>query len=174
MLFRAVTATGNLAADGNKWIHIACDHNATSNRIYKNGVLLNTTVYNAGSGIDDTVSLMGIGAEYVPTSGGFLGSIDEFKFYDRALSTAEIQADYNSWMHSSYLSPVKDSGAAANWDAMDWNAFVDVNNSVTVDYKDCSAADCSTAGEWQTNLRGNSPGTWETNIYADKDRKSVV
>jgi hypothetical protein len=100
----------------------------------------------------------------------FKGLIEETKIYNRALSAAEIQADYNSWMHSSYLSPVKDAGSAVNWDAMDWNAFVDVNNNVTVDYRGCSTADCSTAGDWQTNLRGNPPGTWESNIYADNNR----
>jgi hypothetical protein len=164
-----VSAAANLAADGNKWVHLACDHNATSTRIYKNGVLLNTSLYDASSGVDDAAATMNIGGDYIGGS-GLLGSIDEFKLYDRALSTAEIQADYNSWMHSNYDSPVKDAGEAVNWDAMDWNAFVDVNNNVTVDYRGCSTADCSTAGAWMGGFKSANTGNSQLNIYADNNR----
>lgn len=159
-----------------RWYHIVLVQTGTTPIIYVNGVAPAQTVtvttdqtwWANDTGYDNarigTYAPAGVQDNY------FNGFIDEVKIYDRALSAAEIQADYNSWMHSNYFSPVKDAGEAANWDAMDWNAFVDVNNAVTVDYRGCSTADCSTAGAWQTNLRGNPPGTWESNIYADNNR----
>jgi hypothetical protein len=155
--------------DGNRWHHIVGVHDTTSNKVYFDGMLVATLTLSAGQGIDDSAGTMHIGGDYIAGS-GFLGSIDEFKLYDRALSAAEIQADYNSWMHSNYFSPVKDAGAAVNWDAMDWNAFVDVNNSVTVDYRGCSAADCSTAGAWMGGFKSKNSGNTQTNIYADGNR----
>jgi len=156
--------------DANRWHHVAVVHSTTANTIYLDGNVIATTPYGASSGIDDSINKMVIGGDYTGSGGGYYGSIDEFKFYNRALSAAEIQADYNSWMASNYFSPVKDAGEAVNWDEMDWNAFVDVNNNVTVDYRGCSAADCSIAGAWNGAFKSANTGNLQTSIYADNNR----
>ena len=161
--------SANNALVANRWQHIAATLDGSTITIYVNGNVNGTPLAETKKP-EITTAKLEFGRAFSSASYDYSGYIDEIKIYNRALSAAEIQADYNSWMNSNYDSPVKDAGSAVNWDAMDWNAFVDVNNNVTVDYRGCSTADCSTAGDWQTNLRGNPPGTWETSIFADNNR----
>ena len=160
---------GNIDVNDGSWHHIVgVFSSSTLRQLYVDG---NYDVQDVTAAVIPPINkfCMGRWCDFSPGF-NFIGQIDEVKLYNRALSAAEIQADYNSWMKSNYFSPVKDAGANVNWDAMDWNALVDVNNNVTVDYRGCSTADCSSAGAWQTNLRGSPPGTWYSDIYADNNR----
>ena len=79
--------------------------------------------------------------------------IDEFKYYDRVLTPAEIQADYNAWMNGKYYSKVFDAESSVDWSTMEWGETTDENNTLTVDYRSCNDSACS--GEsWATGLAG--------------------
>jgi hypothetical protein len=74
----------------NKWYHLAGTWDGTSARVYVNGVLANTTVCTSAP----TMGTLIIGAR----SGGYLpllGSTDDVRIYNRALSPTEVQALYN-------------------------------------------------------------------------------
>ena len=74
-----------------RWTHLAAVAEGHSLRLYLNGLLdsENTTV---GSIVHNTGPFF-IGGDPWRPSGGFDGFIDEFKFFSRALTTDEIQAD---------------------------------------------------------------------------------
>jgi len=157
----------------NKWTHIVgvFDGSGVGNtgrlRVYANGVLAAAGSYNGTvpTTTPDTVYDVRIGTD---GEGGrlFSGFIEEVKIYSRALTVAEIQQDYNSWMvDAEYYSPVQDAGETADWDTIEWEEITDVNNSLTVDYRGCSTSDCGTAGDWLTGLSGG--GITHSNIHAD-------
>jgi hypothetical protein len=110
----------------NKWQFVCAVHNGSSYTgisVYINGVDV-TNVRSAGS--DKTP---GTGASYIgndPTSTyDFDGSIDEFRFYNRVLSSTEIMQLYQSGMSSvnKSLTNRLTSGLAGYWtmDGMDTN-----------------------------------------------------
>lgn len=148
-----------------QWIYLAFVHSA-DNKIYVDGMIeTDGAVYCPGGGMDAASKNLVVGAEFDTTTGGIIGFMDEFKFYDRVLTPDEIQQDYNAWMTAKYYSPIKDAGAAADWDDMKWYEDSDVNNHITVDYRGCQTSDCSSAGEWQTPLEGGN--TTHSTITAD-------
>jgi hypothetical protein len=152
-----------------RWYHVAVTYDKDAGgtdevKLYVNGTLDVTGDYSTAIGTNSDPT--GIGGSAEP----FQGYIDEVKIYDRALTTAEIAADYNSWMtNATYSSPIKDASAAANWDTIKWGEDTDVNNSLTIDYRGCSAADCSTAGAWMTGLSGGGEAGG-TALHADNNR----
>jgi hypothetical protein len=143
------------ASFNNKWNHlVGVIYSNYDAEIFLNG----TSVYydnNAGAGNlapTDGQQKLRICASYLTTTSYyFSGFIDELKIYNRALSAAEIYADYNSWMNSNYNSPIKDAGATVQWDNIQWQQLADVNNNVTVDYRSCDDAACD-AESWITGL----------------------
>lgn len=74
----------------NKWTFVATTWDSTSNKLYVNGQLENATS-TTGSGNSSTVT--NIGAEN--TSRQFIGSIDDVRIYNQALSAEDIQDLYN-------------------------------------------------------------------------------
>jgi hypothetical protein len=81
----------NLALD--KWTHISVTYDGSSQKFYKNGVLLNSvsktlTLLSSTSNLN--IGRYNGGANY------FAGKIDEPKIFPYARTKAQIQADYNS------------------------------------------------------------------------------
>ena len=82
----------------NQWTHFAATYDGSALTIYVNGILEGQTAYNGGifPGTNDLL----IGAALADAGGGalspFAGLIDEPATYNRAVSSAEIQAIYNA------------------------------------------------------------------------------
>ena len=153
----------------NEWVHVAVTFNGKNTVVhagpswnadqnfYINGVRSNTgaTYYGFGT-LTETKNPLRLGD-------GITGDVtlintrerwlDEFKYYDRVLTAAEIQEDYNAWMTSHYTSAVFDAGSSVDWSTMEWGETTDENNTLTVDYRSCNDSACS--GEsWATGLAG--------------------
>ena len=137
----------------NKWTHMSVSRSGTSVTFYVNGVQKGATQTLSNNKV---VYVSTIGCYYACTSNySYAGKLDELKIYNRTLTADEILQDYNSWMNSSYDSPIFDSAdAGTEWNTIIWDEITDVNNSITVDYRGCTASDCSSAGDWQTGLSG--------------------
>jgi Concanavalin A-like lectin/glucanases superfamily/Immunoglobulin domain len=94
----SVTLVSSNSLPLHQWTHFAATYDGSALRIYVNGVCDNQTAYHDGI-FPGTGDLL-IGAAVPNGSGGFLysfaGRIDEPAVYNRALSTAEIQAIYNA------------------------------------------------------------------------------
>jgi len=73
----------------NKWTHIAVSHNAGENKIYLNGVLVDTET--------DTTLGNGARASYIGrySSGYFEGNISEVAIYNSTLSANQVKTIYN-------------------------------------------------------------------------------
>jgi len=153
-----------VAVELNQWYHVCGVFAADDERhLYVDGTFRNTDTASV-----TPTAFIGTQIGYNVDSYPFPGIIDEVKIYNRALTTDEIAADYNSWMKSSYDSPIKDAGAKANWDTIRWQEATDVNNSLTVSYRGCSAADCAGASAFVGNLSGG--GIEHLNINVDGNR----
>jgi hypothetical protein len=80
--------TGYYVMDG-RWHHVAVTRNANTLTLYADGNLVNTASIAGSPNINNTTPFI---LGYSPC--GYLnGSIDEFKYYNTSLSSAEIQAD---------------------------------------------------------------------------------
>ncbi len=73
-------------------IHIVYDSASSSVKVYKNGVLDNTVPQNPFNFTSGTGFSVG---GYSSSSAGFEGLMDEFRFYKRALDSAEIAETWN-------------------------------------------------------------------------------
>ncbi len=75
----------------NTWVHYAFTYDGSRSRIYKNGILIGTTVQNISTVSNNSFS-MGV------TEGGGIGylngAVDELKIYNRALSASEVYEIY--------------------------------------------------------------------------------
>ena len=90
--------------DANNWYHLAWAVNSSGNSFYINGVK-QTLAYSGGSAnsnffVDDIATTQNYwigGAKYSSTSVNRFGYglIDEFKIWNRALSNAEVEAEYS-------------------------------------------------------------------------------
>ena len=86
----------------NAWSHVALVYDGSTIKTYLNGQILGSigatgTVRTAGNA--NTCAMIGNepnGCSATANGFGWLGSIDELDFFDRALTAAEIQAIYNS------------------------------------------------------------------------------
>ena len=148
------TVNGSTDIQSNEWYHIAITHDDGENDIY---LYLNGTIDGNDASFtnpaDQSNTVFKIGAR--GGSQEFKGQIDEFKFYDRVLSTDEIRADYNAWMTSaSYTSPVFAAKATAEWYTVGLDGTDDPNNSMTIDYRTCDNNACSTADGFTEGLSG--------------------
>lgn len=74
----------------NQWTHVAAVWDASSVKLYVNGIL-KTTVATTGVGLVGAQTI--VGAE--TTARQFLGSIDDVRIYNRVLSSAEIASLYS-------------------------------------------------------------------------------
>ena len=97
---RDVTTTGNprVTTNGSKYHHVVWVRDETNNsfRFYVDGVLV-TTVSNAGSGITSTGSTFRFGADTRDGSTVHNGAIPIIKAYDIALSTGQVQQNFNAY-----------------------------------------------------------------------------
>jgi len=83
----------------NQWYHIAYVYDGSTGKLYINGVLKDSASYTLST--TDSKVLIGIGRAICdPGECGwnnyFNGTIDELRIYDRALSSQEIQTQYQT------------------------------------------------------------------------------
>jgi hypothetical protein len=78
----------------NEWAVMTSTRNTTANfvRWYKNGVLTSSVASNYTQGLTGTQNIL-IGAGYVSS---YIGNIDYVAVYNRALSTQEVQQNFNA------------------------------------------------------------------------------
>lgn len=84
---------GNVLVPGT-WAHVVVSHGPLQDKIYLDGVLVNTK--DVGNPLNDTDFPLGIG--YNPIDGGnfMKGSIDDFRLYNRDLTDQEVLDLYNA------------------------------------------------------------------------------
>ena len=83
-------------ANVNKWYHVAYAFDSTSktHSLYRNGVLVASAANSAA--ITDQNTPLRIGRHSQYNFGTFLGTIDEVRIYQRALSVTEVLSDYSA------------------------------------------------------------------------------
>ena len=91
-LLKSATANTNVSSSQplalNKWYFISATYDGFTASIYVNGVLTGSTILAGGYAASPTPLVLGAASWY---SGGFTtGLIDDFTFYDRALSADEV------------------------------------------------------------------------------------
>lgn len=77
-----------------QWKHVVMVHNGTQDKIFFNGVLVNSK--NVSGALNDTKYPLGIGYNAVDGGNNFKGSLDEVEIYNRALSDSEVAALYTA------------------------------------------------------------------------------
>ena len=82
---------GNVLVVG-QWKHVVMTHDGVNDKIYMNGVLVNTKA-SAGP-LHKTKYPLGIGYDPIDKANFFDGSLDDIQIYSRALSDVEIAALY--------------------------------------------------------------------------------
>lgn len=119
--FQTAVVDSNSSIAINTWTHVVGTYarNGTSNviKIYVNGVLENTTVVVSST----PIMTVGTGDLFIGKSSVadyFYGSMDEVKIYNRALSPAEVQNNYQSgWFcaaTTTLVAPVLPAGSCGN------------------------------------------------------------
>lgn len=90
----AQSASKGLSLGG--WSHVVCTYDLTSLKVYVDGVLVKSSALTSLP--DDTANQLKIGQDDSASTpyGNLIGTIDEFKFYNYALTEEEILTDYNS------------------------------------------------------------------------------
>ena len=83
-----IFATGTLPL--NTWTHVAYSYTNGEQKLYLNGVLETTATFSDGYLFND--SPLFVGYDSAPTTRGFRGNIEEFSFYDSALSASDVAA----------------------------------------------------------------------------------
>ncbi len=87
---RNIAGTNNYS---NKWVHVLMTSDGVIERLYENGVQVNST--SAGN-LNWTNQSITFGSLYGSTGSWFNGLIDDVRVYNRALSTSEISQLYSS------------------------------------------------------------------------------
>ncbi len=86
----------------NNWIHVVCVYNGSNIRIYLNGTQATAALAN-GNPISIAENAE-IGRQQIYNNSYFHGALDEFKFYERALTANEVKILYNgpsmAWSNS--------------------------------------------------------------------------
>jgi len=90
---RQVSAAGALVHS--TWTHIATTYDGRVSRIYRNGILVNSTDFGSIVNISASSSDLRIGRHSSPIH-HFNGKIEAFKLYTRALSAAEILQNFEA------------------------------------------------------------------------------
>ena len=85
---------GNTPINDGNWHHVVMTYNGSHLSVYRNGILDATPLAVSGS-INIDLRPLNIG-HYAGTNGHFRGSIDEVRIYNRALSAAEVMANFNA------------------------------------------------------------------------------
>ncbi len=156
-------STSQNSWNATQWYHIAATFDGSTASLYVNGEQdgsrsKSMTIDNLQNNRFSKKAFIGraTGTRQMGIDESFHAAvIDELRIYNTALSAAEIAADYNSWMQSHYYSKVFDANSTAHWTTMSWGEFIDVNNTLSVDYRSCDDASC--IGEsWTTGLWGGS------------------
>ena len=86
--YAQITSSSTIAA--NTWYHFTASWDQTNLRVYFNGKLEATTLANAGSA-SPAAGTFNVGVDGSP---GFVGSVDDVRVYNRALSGEEIKRLY--------------------------------------------------------------------------------
>ena len=93
---RAITTD---ALTNGEWYYVVAtydkDGGSNNNKIYRNGVLDDEDTWAGGDLAKGSVFKIGLRADY-PVDNYFKGVIDELKIYNKALSAAQILAEYNA------------------------------------------------------------------------------
>ena len=107
----------------NTWHHVVMTNDATSLKVYTNGILENTCA--------------GANYAYAPSTGNvniglrgsgdfpFAGAVDEVSIWNRSLSATEVLNIYNRQkdtfiQQGEYQSEIFDAGSSANWTNLSW------------------------------------------------------
>jgi hypothetical protein len=80
----------------NQWNNVVATFDGTNKRIYVNGILRATSANLTGTVTQNTSGIALIGRHGNPSSYPFNGRIAQTQIYNRALSAAEIQQNYNA------------------------------------------------------------------------------
>lgn len=91
-----VTATGTSLVSQNQWSHVSMTWDGSVLRSYINGEMIASNTSGPSGSIDDcSGGTLRLGLEWQDAGGhSFNGKLDDFRFYNRALSADEIQTLY--------------------------------------------------------------------------------
>lgn len=78
----------------NTWSHLACTYDGTTLTVYVNGVQVASRAQ-TGS-VPTSTGVLHLGGTTSSSGKNFIGTLDDFRLYNRALSQAEIQTDMNT------------------------------------------------------------------------------
>ena len=86
-------AVGTASLALNAWTHLAVTYDGSNLRLYVNGTLVRTTAMSGSMAASTGVLRLGGNSVW---GEWFSGLMDDVRIYNRALSTAEVQADMNT------------------------------------------------------------------------------
>lgn len=113
------TVSSNSTINDGRWHHVMVIRNGNTQLMYVDGVVQADTGSISAALKSNTV--MRIGARTgSPPINYFDGLMDEVKIYNRALTAAEVEVDFNAWFESHYYSEVLDANVDANWNNVKW------------------------------------------------------
>jgi hypothetical protein len=87
------SATSTAALTANTWSHLAVTYDATTIRLYVNGVQRATAT--RANALAASAGVLRLGGN-APWGEWFAGKLDDVRVYDTALTAAQIQADMNT------------------------------------------------------------------------------
>ena len=97
----------------NQWHHLVVGRNATEHFVYFDGALDNTTSDNTLADISDNLGLFRVGT--LGGSGGFVGQIDEYRVYNRALTSSAVERPYKM-KNRRVAGGIDNTGLVGYWD----------------------------------------------------------
>jgi hypothetical protein len=123
------SASGGVFAQTGVWQHAALTYDGANLRLYVNGILVNTLA--VAITINPNTSPL-----YIGINGGvnfpFSGIIDEVRIYNRALSAAEIQTDFQQAPDfSPYLLANVPQGTSQVITTLSWQGTGNINVTIT-------------------------------------------
>ena len=120
----SVNTSGNTIVNLNSWNHVVGTWNSTNVKIYLNGVL-DVDYASAGRSWEASVHSTQIGRMYVGSAAGsFTGKIANLRVYNKALTAAEIQQNYQAeqYRFEGPAGPVT-NGLVLNFDAGNLDSY---------------------------------------------------
>ncbi len=132
----AKTFTSSVALADNSWHHVVATYNGSFVNIYSDGVSVMTPVAQSGSIDNPAATSLRIGTQL--STRYFIGTIDEVRVYNRALSATEVQSLYDLGASDKVNSSVSqnqgtgrlDSGLAGYWKLDDASGTTATDSSV--------------------------------------------
>lgn len=111
----AVTSSTQITVDS--WAHVVCTYDLITLKIYINGELKGTQALTAVA--DDTAAVWKIGKDdsASTTYGMYTGKVDDYKFFNYALTADEVKEEYNGGMSAQMGSVGGTSGTGATSNA---------------------------------------------------------